>query len=286
MITALLKRKLYTLWHGLTVFDPYAYAQCRALSKRFPPRNLREDFRGQTVVCVGSGPSLDVVDISQVQDCTVLFLNSAFMRWEEFAGQNNKLLWLCVDRKRANALAEKVPDCIKKVVSTHEFKSVRQLARALRQNDVFLMPHPVLRRVDGRGLPNIRPVMPSSSDVKIEYSNWPNIDILPHTVMLNAIRLSMALGSCRILTMGFDLPAADSERHSQYAKGAAPPTGGAGFDQQNVERYLKRLCDEAMKVGGSIVNSSPLSEVTSLENVVFSDYSPKVSAKLPKPSCG
>lgn len=285
MITALLKSKLYTLWHGLTVFNPYAYVQCRELTKRFPPRDLGEDFRGRTVVCVGSGPSLDVVDISQVNDCTVVFLNSAFMRWKEFADQNNKLLWLCVDRKRANALAEKVPDCIRKVVSTHEFKSVRQLARALRPNDVFLMPQPVLRRVDGRGLPNIRPVMPSPSDVEIEYSNWPNIDILPYTVMLNAIRLSMALGSCRVVTMGFDLPAAASERHFQYAKGAAPPTGGTGFDQQKVEKYLHHLCDKATKVGGLIVNWSPLSEVASLEKVVFSDYAPKVPAKLPKPSC-
>lgn len=91
--------------------------------------------------------------------------------------------------------------------------------------------------------------------------------ILPGTVMLNAIALAVLLGANRIVTLGFDVPAASTAKEIggvRYAKGLSPLHRSPGFDLDEVSLFLSKLRTECDILGVPIYNCSPLTE----ENVL------------------
>jgi hypothetical protein len=261
-LTALLSRKLHTLIHGLTVFNPIGFIQALVLSRKFPINGLGGEFVGKTVICVGTGPSLDDVDLDQFHESIVLLLNSAIFRYKDFEGRGNTLFWYCVDRKRGNLLADKVPSDVRKIVSVHEFGWISPLFRSMQKRDIFILPSAVFRRVSGKGVPNIRPAMLAPTCKPLSGFGSLHRCLMPETVMLNAIGLSLGFKAKKIITLGFDLPASSAEYY--YARDATPGQVGSGFNRSIVVSYLESLVQEAAKQNALLINHSPRSAVQSV----------------------
>jgi hypothetical protein len=259
-----LKRKTV---RSIAAFSPRSFIAGEQLRRQSSKQALVQFAAGRRqCVCVGTGPSLDCVDLSQVRNSTVLLLNGAFHRMEDFRGNNNQLFWFAQDVKVISEMIANVPESLTKIFTANKFSAIESFYPQFRTGrDVFLQPRPTLRD-------------PASADPDREslLSIWPGLftDLDPRTyrwdprrrfhvalrsVAFSAIFLALHFDFERVIALGMDLP--DGRKPHTHASGCGPSLQGRGFGTEARDRALNQLVDMARHRGIRLINASPLSEV-------------------------
>lgn len=240
-------------------FDPVTYFAGLLVNDL---RSLtHEGIEGKEVVILGSGPSIDEVDLSKIENSIVVALNSAFQIFNR-CGQSNRYYWFCQDTNALIEFLPKVPGDIVKLVTLHRFNRFFKVRQYLGPNDRFLQPKfSLYKKPHARqhwGIPSWspRPLM----NVGPPFLHNPKdatLTLLPSTVMLTAISLFGGLGAKRISCMGFDLTPTEhaGKRVSRSVKQSYETPG---FPNESVSFYLKGLLSEMHDRAQTLVNCSPL----------------------------
>ena len=224
----------------------HEYLIGRTLARRFNIQGLRHLFEGRTVCCVGSGPSIDAVDLSVVQSSTVMLLNHA-INFREHFNATNSLVWFATDVYRIEQIIGSVPTEIPRIVMPHIYARTRIMRGSLLKGDAYIHITPDLSKAallnsQRQRLPLLRPARKRLTQPVVGGGLNGHMDgILPGTVMLNAIALAVLLGANRIVTLGFDVPAASTAKEiggGGYAKGVSPPHRSPGFYLDEVSLFF------------------------------------------------
>ena len=233
-----------------------------SLRYRLPPGDLKR-WKG-TVYCVGSGKSLDMVDVAPVQHCVVLLLNGAIAYSERF-DSSNTIYWFAQDYKRITEIGPSVPNTTKKILSCQKPDEIPNVEKFLHPGDAFLLPRFRLQKSVNHY--RVKCVYPSDTEPLIARRRLRTIKLSPNTVMLTAIRVAAGSGAQRIITLGFDL--SQNATQTDYAAGAGPVAGGhaGNFDLSLVSNQLSRILAELSAKGVEIANCSPRTHETILPKI-------------------
>lgn len=250
------------LFRPFYIFSPLSFLFSIIYSIRFSLNN--SGFRPRSdVYLVGSGPSLDMVDVSKIHDSTIVLMNGAISRVDFFKGRGNDIIWLAQDVARIFEFIDDVPDDVRKVLSVHEYRKVYSLGKHLKKGrDVFIHPGLKLRYMMGEnvksvtGVKSLRPKYFGAMGEGFHAgSDWRRAYIAPKSVMLFAIYLFIPLRPSRIITLGFDVPEELDE--GSYASGISVKISNNAFPNGVINFYLSGLSDEAESSGVNIFNMSP-----------------------------
>jgi hypothetical protein len=220
-----------------------------------------EGIAGEDVFILGSGPSIDEVDLSAVRGSFVVGLNSAFSLFR-YCGSGNRYFWFCQDTKALMEFLPQIPSEVSKLVTVHRFNKYSQIRGFLGPNDRFLQPR---ISIFGRGQHDKpwrlrawvpRPAMKSGPPY-LHDPTAAHLTLFPSTVMLTAISLFGGFGARNIYCMGFDLTPNDKEQkkvsnlvHQSYKN--------KGFPSDSISFYLAGLSEEMKQNGQTLWNCSPL----------------------------
>lgn len=250
------------------------YLAGRSLARRFNIQDLRYLFENRPVCCVGSGPSVDLVDFSHVQNSTVMLLNHAINFKDRF-NASNSIVWFATDVYRIEQIIGSVPAEVPRIVMPHLYAKTAVIKRSLVQGDAYIHVRPGLRWSDLRNSqlkhhPLLRPIstpMTLPDFIPADRKSGAS-GLLPGTVMLNAMALAIGLGATRVVTFGFDLPASKGMLNTfgvRYADGIAPLHCSPGFDHGDILPILGMLRAECKTRGVPLYNCSPLTEEVIME---------------------
>lgn len=247
-------------------FSLRSYFLGEKLRRQSSRRALKEfGSGGEHCFCIGTGPSLDCVDLDQVRNSTVLLLNGAFHRLAEFQGNNNKLFWFAFDTRVVSEMISSVPQSLTKIITINRFSGIESFHAHFRPGrDVFLQPKPILRD-------------PAVADPErnSHYSIWPSLftDLDPSTyhwdvhqkfhvgvksVAFSAIFFALHFQFRRIIALGMDLPSNKViHPHAEYC---GESLQGKGFGSVARDQALKQLVAMAELREVMLINASPLAE--------------------------
>jgi hypothetical protein len=240
-------------------FDPVAYFAGLLVNDL---RSLAyEGIEGKEVVILGSGPSIDEVDLSKIENSIVVALNSAFQIFNR-CGQGNSYYWFCQDTKVMTELMPKIPNEIKKLVAPHRFNRFFKIKKHLGSSDRFLQPKITLKiKPDTKkhwGVPSWspRPLL-NAGPPFLHDPRDSKLTLFPSTVMLTAISLFGGLGAKKIYCMGFDLtpPSHEGKLISSHISQSYK---NSGFSINSINFYLEGLLREIQIKNNEIFNCSPL----------------------------
>lgn len=239
-------------------FSPYSWLLGEYINQR-DKGPLVELFRERSVYCVGAGPSLGLVDTSEIKNSVVILLNSAYKACPCF-GEYNEVVWYANDSARIKSMIQSVPKGIKKIVTVHKYRNVRKIVDNLYSEDFYLQPSIQLRkRKDGIGLLNLRPKYASEiSHLESDYAA-DRIKIWPDSVMVNAVAMAVAYGAASVRTLGLDLPKVGEV--VRYAKGVEPDLRAEGYNRERVAENLMKIRNFATDKNVDVSNNSPLSNL-------------------------
>jgi hypothetical protein len=240
-------------------FDPVTYFA--GLLANDLPSLAHEGIEGKEVVILGSGPSIDEVDLSKIENSIVVALNSAFQLFHR-CGQGNRYYWFCQDTKALVEFLPKIPSDIVKLVTLHRFNKFFKVRQYLRPNDRFLQPKLSLGKKPHAqrhwGVPSWSPRPLMNAGPPFLYNPKDStLTLLPSTVMLTAISLFGGLGAKRISCMGFDLTPTD-HAEKRVSSSVKQSYKTPGFANDSLSFYLKGLLSEIHDRGQTLVNCSPL----------------------------
>lgn len=290
-------RKYATIYSILALpfsFHLIKYLNSWYLSWKYPYENLLKFNFKKNIVIVGSGPSLDVINLNLIQNSTVIFLNGAILKHEFFNFSSNNFLWYAQDINGINRHIETASKYgVKKVLTIGNWNTPLKFRKFLNKDDIFFLT----------SLAFGRDYDYENNKSKYTYSFRPNflgfdghnlaIDSLkkPYlhslgSVIFSAISFSIFFKPKNIILIGFD--ATTNPGVYNYA------TGTKSLDQQSetclkssdfndyiVNKYLlgyKKLCDI---LGIAIFNYSPLTN----ERVLPKIYTEHQLNNLLKTAC-
>ena len=220
-----------------------------------------EGIAGEDVFILGSGPSIDEVDLSAVRDSFVVALNSAFSLFR-YCGSGNRYFWLCQDTRALLDFLPQVPREVSKLVTIHRFNKYSQLRGFLGPGDRFLQPK---ISIFGQGQHH-KPWRPRAWVPRPALKSGPpylhdptaaHLTLFPSTVMLTAISLFGGFGARNIYCMGFDLTPIDKEGNKVSAL-VHQSYRTTGFPRDSISSYLVGLSEEMKRNGQTLWNCSPL----------------------------
>lgn len=258
-----LKRK--TL-RSIAAFNPRSFVAGEQLRRQSSKRALAEVASGgRQCFCVGTGPSLDCVDPSQVHNSTVLLLNGAFHRMEDFQGNNNQLFWFAQDVKVISEMIASVPENLTKIFTANKFSLIESFRPHFRPGrDVFLQPRPTLRDPaktdpDRESHLSIWPGLFTDLDARSYKWDFRNrFHVALRSVAFSAIFFALHFKFERIISLGMDLPSARDRQ--VYASGVSQKLQGGGFGTEARDQALNQLLKMAKLRGVKLLNASPLAE--------------------------
>ncbi|MBL1209491.1 hypothetical protein [Geminocystis sp. GBBB08] len=230
---------------------------CLYLSKIYIKHSvkLKPYFKGQNIFILGSGSSLDEIDLSLIENSSVILLNSTYKRHTELRERGNKLFWFCVDTNALRLWSRLIPSDIQKIVSVHSFSLRNLKGLALSKDDIFLMPKSCFQRDIRCG--NFYGLLPKRPKELEEY--WikeenKTIFFPAHTVMLIAILFSASFHPKSITLMGFDVGGAYASNTKEVLDYDKPE-----FQKQreNIEKSLSFILNNCNKQGIYLSNNSP-----------------------------
>lgn len=248
---------------GLVFFEPGSFLAGEKLRRQSSDASLTRFGELSRCFCVGAGPSLDAVDLSQVRNSTVVLLNRSITRHADFEGRGNALFWFCQDVKLMWHLFEDVPEGIPKILSAHKYVNLRDLHKRFNPAlDIFLQPRPCFRdpaRLDSSraSTPSIWPEL--FLDVEPSRYHWDcrkRFRVAPSSVMFAAIFFAMHFNFREIIALGMDLP--DSNANYHYAEGCFHTHRHDHFSRNLTDRCLVHLTELAVYRKVSLLNASPL----------------------------
>lgn len=232
-------------------------------SKNLPPRF----FEGKSVYMLGAGPSLDEVELSEIHDSAVIFLNTAY-RYSGKIHESNDMYWFCQDTERCVAMIEDIPYSIRKIITVDRYRYLTRIEKHLNKNDLYLHPSPALRRDIGsnpkyaQGGLGIKPTLRTTSSV-IQDFPAKRVSLLPKTVMFTAISFAAGLGAKDIICLGFDVSPKIGDGNNycrsdvKYAANADPGRASQGWELEVMECYLGALLEACNNRGIGLYNCSP-----------------------------
>ena len=241
-------------------FDPvlFFWSLRKSRNNHNQLKKLSESIFGKNVYLLGSGPSLDKVDLSKIKDSVVVFLNYSYLNHQKLSS-SNKFFWMCIHTTVIEKAYADVPNYITNIIIPNSYWNFSGVKGASKGNSIYLHPKPSLKL--GRILPSPSNVKLNSDDNSIVQRA--GIKLYPFSVMLNAIFLCLYCGSKKITCLGFDAPPKSvSSSPYSYAKGLPNSNKNSGFDLSQLESYLCKLLRYANSVGSSVVNCSPGSYIS------------------------
>lgn len=242
--------------HGL------GWLYCLYLSRQYSARNLRQDFEDKHVFILGSGSSIDDIQLSLISESTIVLLNASYKKYIELEGRQNTLFWMCIDNDVFKQYSQLIPSDISKIISTHSFNFFRLFPAyfELSKIDTFLMPKAEFRR-DSR-CNNFYGILPKGLDNHQHYENHLDkysIFVPDHTVMLTAVLLSELLNPKSITLMGFDLGGGYANNIKE--KSPSPyEIPGYQKSREEIEKTLKLILASCNRKGIILCNNSPRTE--------------------------
>lgn len=240
-------------------FDPVTYLAGELVNAL--PTLKKDGINNREVVILGSGPSVDHVDLSLVSDSIVVSLNSAHQLCK-YCGPGNRYYWFCQDTKVAIECLPNVADEIIKLVTVHRFNRFFKIFRHLQAKDKFLQPKISFgRNRSGTSLLGlrdygVRPLM-NRGEPYLYDARDDRLTLFPSTVMLTAISLFGGLGAKRVSCLGFDLTPLASVRKKLSEKVNQSYISNS-FPNEEISVYLKGLLEEMRARNRELVNCSPL----------------------------
>jgi hypothetical protein len=241
---------------------------CFYLSKIYPKNSLLlSHFKDKDVYILGSGSSVDDIDLTLINNSVVILLNSSYRRHTELRDKGNILIWFCVDMGRFKEISPLVPSDIPKIVSINWFvlRTISHLN--LSRGDTFLMPKIAFKR-DPRcgGYYGLMPKRPESQEDYWLDPSETTVFLPAHTVMLLAIMLSASLSPKAITLLGFDLGGAyaSNTMESTYYEQPIYQT-----IRENIEHSLELILRNCQEKNIAIWNNSPRTKETILPKSSF-----------------
>ena len=250
------------------IFQTMGILYCFCLSKIYPKNSLLlSQFKNKDVYILGSGSSVDDVDLTRIENSVVILLNSSYRRHTELRDKGNILIWFCVDMGSFNKFSHLVPPDIPKIVSIHWFVFRNLPYLNLSRGDTFLMPKIAFKR-DPRcgGYYGLMPKRPESQEDYWFDLQDKTIFLPAHTVMLSAIMLSASLSPKAITLLGFDLGGSYA---SNTKKGAYYEQPNYQKIRDNIEHSLKLILKNCQEKNIAIWNNSPRTKETVLPKSSF-----------------
>ncbi|MBZ9678119.1 hypothetical protein [Mesorhizobium sp. ES1-1] len=246
------------------------YLRLRWACKRFRTFHA-PDYGTASVYCVGSGPSLDLFDVSTVKNATVLLLNGAIDVHSRF-DPSNKLLWVCQDTGAIRSTYARVPDHVGRIVTVHMYEGAGRILRLLRNSDFFFLAAPIFRakfptkEQAAKDRLYFRPRLAGFDGQPLVLASLNDGCVYPVSVMLLAIAIALMIAQDEVHLLGFDMghgPAEAKNNYSAFVK-SKTATGPDRFPVHAVERYLKAFREQAETTNRQIYNHSPYAPETVL----------------------
>ena len=234
MLNALLNARRKAI-RGLNVFNINSFIAGERLRRESGRSTLSELSRNQDrCFCIGTGPSLDRVDLREVRDSTVLLLNGAYRRHEELQGNNNRLYWFAHDNQVILNMISEVPESYPRILTVYKFLNIESFRPHFRPHyDVFLQPRPKLRdpaTADPDRSPHISVWPGLFTDLDAETYQWDlrrRFHVALRSVAFSAIFFALHFNFERIIALGMDLP--DGRSPHVHARGCRRSLQGRGF---------------------------------------------------------
>lgn len=262
--------KKLSVFFGKIRFKARAYFQFNPLMYLWSSSKLQDNYtqlkrlsrsiEGKNVYLLGSGPSLDKVDLNELSDSVVVFLNYSYLNYL-MVSSSNKLFWMCIHTTIIPKVQSQIPRHITKIIIPNSYWNFQGIKRASAGDSIYLHPKPSYDSF--RIFPKPSIIKLDTDDTKIVEPS--GINLYPSNVMLNAIFLFLYCGANKITCLGFDAPIynANSKPYA-YAKSLPNNNLSLGFNIDEVELFLSKLLKYANSMGSSIVNCSPGSNITVL----------------------
>lgn len=205
----------------------YAYLRLRHSRRRI--NAFRGRHAGETIFCVGAGPSLLQEDVSQLNGQNLIFVNRSFLLTEQVTPGN--AYWMVQDFKNLYRYAN-----TNRSQFTASFRTVHNYSFSIRHSpfhpdDVLLLPRVTRSRL---GWPVIQGPGPNLS-----------LDLADHigmtpSVMFSAIQIAAYMGSARIALLGFDLSYRQDQVHFYPEAPRAKPAAFFGSYEEALRPVLQQ----------------------------------------------
>jgi len=228
-------KKLLRYWHLLAdaVFSVLIYVISRLvlLDRVENSQNIFVQYKNRPVFVVGSGPSLDQVDLKRIRNSNIVLLNNAYKLWPVFSPSNNIFL-LFQDTKTFNMIHTSLPAHLP-IVFIHSinwlsisllcFLRRRPMLYILKTEALFLPFAKLCSKkysyVSGYryGLFLNRITRPQTFENKFQ-DNLTMAWASPWTVMLAAVHLLHRQGFHNIISLGFDASYFAGQPHASTLK--------------------------------------------------------------------
>jgi len=261
-------------------FHPLKYLQNYFLSKKYSYKNLENFSFKKNIVIVGSGPSLDEINLSAVRNSTVIFLNGSVRKYENFDKTSNNFLWYAQDINGVNRHISTAQFFkIKKVFTIGIWNTPFAFKKHLSAEDVFFLSRASFRRDrdyqtnKSKSFYSFRPEYFGFDGNGLKIKSLKNRYLHSlGSVIFSAISFSLYHCPKNIVLIGFDAPT--TQKAYKYAIGTRSPDQifslcqrSSEFNEKIISHYLasyKILC-EKMRV--SIFNYSPLTNENILPKI-------------------
>lgn len=278
VILSMLYKFLMPKLIGNFVFSPLSYAVSLHFKKKYSFKKIDSYFKTDLIFCVGSGKSLDEIDLNNIRNSTVILLNGSVLRYKDFQGRGNSLVWFAQDVLRIIDYVEYVPESIPKIITLDRWRHLPKLIGKLDANsDVFFQPKVSFRYMlgsnikDYQGLKSILPAYKEigSSDSDVALKNGSFL-ICPKTVMLTSLYLALQYRPRKIITLGFDVPEnADSRSYIKNGFGGKLKDKDkvSSFPHDIISKYQVDFLGCARKKGVKVFNASPLTSEKTFDKI-------------------
>lgn len=218
-----------------------------------PPaiRKIRRRHKGETIFCVGLGPSLQYEDLSLLKGKIVIFLNNSYQLLDRIEPAYS--YWLVQDENRLEELKD-----VDRRQFSQSFRTMHNLNRfrrnLLRKEDVFIKPEFIFR-TSGKSL------YPDAYESDKLFSNdlSKNICLAGHNVVFSALQIAKYMGATNAVLLGMDFSYGTNANDSYFLTGSSNNTA-VSFKPNNfgdiARRALLHYKDVFETEGGQLINCS------------------------------
>lgn len=235
------------------------HAWLRLLHSRRRIRRFHNRHVGETIFCIGAGPSLLLEDVATLNDRNLFFVNRSFVLLEQVTPR--AAYWMVQDFKSIYKYAD-----MDRGRFTASFRTVHNWSFSVRnppfcRDDIVLLPK---IRFSRAGWPVIEGPGPNLS-----------LDIADHigmtpTVMFSAIQIAAYMGAARIALLGFDLDYQQGQAHF-YPEATQPKLAFFGSYESALRPVLQHYHRVLNADGPRLVNCSRYSRDDVLPRMALAD---------------